>query len=170
MLTAAVYKRVDAHRHAFRVFMHQQFAAISFRGTVAEFVHLTEFPAGIHMQQRERQRPRIKRFTRQMQHHAGVFPDGIHHHGIGEFGSHLADDMNAFCFELPQVGKSFLVHNRSLFSRHIQGGHGGIFGKMFTVLTVSVASPRRALIQTDSARCDNSLTNRNSGTIGGDSG
>ncbi len=162
MLGAAVHERVNAHRHPFRVFMHQQLAAVGFGGTVAEFVHLTEFPASIHMQQRERQRARIKGFTRQVQHHAGVFTDGVHHDRVSEFSSHFADDMDTFRFELPQVSQSFLVHNRSLsqshhrrakafcvcgmlkpgeravqlhhLSHHDQGGHGGVFRKVRKVL------------------------------------
>ena len=114
MLSAAVDKRVDAHRHPFRVFMHQQLTAVGFGGTVAELIHLTEFPAGIDVQQRERQGSRIKRFARQMQHYAGIFPDGVHHHRVRKFGGHLTNNMDAFRLQLPQVSESFLVHNRSL--------------------------------------------------------
>ena len=101
MLSAAVYERANPHRHPFRVFMHQQFAAVGLGGTVTEFIHLTEFPAGINVQQRERQRARIKRFARQVQHYAGIFADGIHHHRICKFGGHLTDDMDAFRLQLP---------------------------------------------------------------------
>ena len=114
MLGAAVNERVNPHRHPFRVFMHQQLAAVGFSGTVTELIHFAEFPAGIDVQQRERQGARIKRFTRQMQHHAGVFTDGVHHHRVREFGGHLTNDMDAFRLQLPQVSESFLVHNRSL--------------------------------------------------------
>ena len=114
MLGAAVDERVNAHRHPFRIFMHQQLAAIGFGGTVAELIHLTEFPAGIDVQQRERQGSRIKRFARQMQHYAGIFPDGVHHHRVRKFGGHLTNNMDAFRLQLPQVSESFLVHNRSL--------------------------------------------------------
>ena len=114
MFGAAVNERVNPHRHPFRIFMHQQFAAVGFSGTVAELVHFAEFPAGINVQQRERQSSWIKRFTRQMQHYAGVFTDGVHHHRVREFGGHLTNNMDAFRLQLPQVSKSFLVHNRSL--------------------------------------------------------
>lgn len=87
--------------------MHQQFAAVGFRRAVTKLVHFAEFPAGVNVQQWERQRARIKRFTRQMQHYAGIFADGIHHHRIRKLGGHLANDMDAFRFQLPQVGKSF---------------------------------------------------------------
>ncbi|MPN62893.1 hypothetical protein SDC9_210646 [bioreactor metagenome] len=50
MLGAAVDERVDAHRHPFRVFMHQQFAAVGFRRTVTKLVHFAEFPTGINVQ------------------------------------------------------------------------------------------------------------------------
>ncbi|CCJ76496.1 hypothetical protein BN135_1560 [Cronobacter muytjensii 530] len=115
---AAVHERVNAHRHAFRVFMHQQFAAVGFGGTVAEFVHFAKLPAGIHMQQRERQRAGIKRLARQVQHHAGVFADGVHHHRVSEFRSHFTNDMDAFRLQLPQVSESFLIHNLSLSQIH----------------------------------------------------
>ncbi|MNP09471.1 hypothetical protein D3C76_1015780 [compost metagenome] len=114
VLGAAVDERVDAHRHAFRVFVHQQFTAIGFGRAVAKLVHLTKFPAGVNVQQRKRQGTRIKRFTRQVQHHAGVFPDGVHHYRVSELGGHFADDMNTLRFKLPQVSQSFLIHNRSL--------------------------------------------------------
>ena len=121
VLGAAVNKRVNPHRHPFRVFVHQQLAAVGFGGTVTKLVHLAEFPAGIHMQQRERQRPRIKRFTRQVQHDAGIFTDGVHHHRVREFGGHLANNVDAFSLQLPQVSESFLVHNRSLSQIHHRG-------------------------------------------------
>ncbi|SUH35307.1 Uncharacterised protein [Salmonella enterica subsp. enterica] len=42
--SATVNERIDAHRHAFRIFMYQQFAAVCVGGTIAKGVHLTEFP------------------------------------------------------------------------------------------------------------------------------
>ena len=63
---AAVNEWINPHRHTFWIFMHQQLAAVGFCRTIAKFIHLTEFPAGINMQQRERQRTWIKRLARQM--------------------------------------------------------------------------------------------------------
>ncbi len=114
MLGATVHERVDPHRHPFRVFMHQQFAAVGFGGTVTELIHLTEFPASVDMQQWKRQRTWIEGLACQVQHNAGVFTDGVHHHRIGEFSRHLANNMDAFRLQLSQVGESFLIHNRSL--------------------------------------------------------
>ncbi|MNJ75131.1 hypothetical protein D3C77_721710 [compost metagenome] len=54
VLGAAVDKRVNPHRHPFRVFVDQQLETVLFGGTIAELVHFVEFPAGIHMQQWER--------------------------------------------------------------------------------------------------------------------
>ena len=82
MFRAAMNEWINPHRHAFRVFMHQQLAAVGFRRTIAELIHLAEFPAGIDMQQRERQRTWIKRLARQMQHDAGIFTDRVEHHRI----------------------------------------------------------------------------------------
>ncbi len=142
--------------------MYQQFTAVGFGGAVTELIHLAEFPARIHVQQREWQRARVEGFTRQVEHHAGVFPDGVHHYRISELGGHFADNMNTFRFELPQVSQSFLVHNRSLsqshyrrtkafcvgsvlkpgeravqlhhLSHHNQGGHRGVFRQGCKVL------------------------------------
>ncbi|SQC35429.1 Uncharacterised protein [Kluyvera cryocrescens] len=54
MLGATVHEWVNPHRHPFWVFVHQQLTAVGLRRAIAEFVHFTEFPAGIHVQQRER--------------------------------------------------------------------------------------------------------------------
>ncbi len=126
MFGAAMNERVDTHRHPFRVFMHQQFATIGFSGAVTEFIHLTEFPAGIHVQQRKRQRTRIERFTRQVQHHAGIFADGIHHHRIREFCGNFTNDMDAFRLQLSQVSESFLIHNLSLSGLTAQACYYGL--------------------------------------------
>ncbi|MNC22355.1 hypothetical protein D3C75_703540 [compost metagenome] len=101
MFSATVHERVNSHRHAFRVFMHQQLKTIVLRGAVTEIVHLAEFPAGINMQQWERKRAWVEGFTGQMQHHRGVFANGIHHHRISKFGCDLTDDMDAFRLQLP---------------------------------------------------------------------
>ncbi|STW72613.1 Uncharacterised protein [Klebsiella michiganensis] len=45
-------------------------------------------------------------------------------HRVREFGGHLTNDMDAFRLQLPQVSKSFLVHNRSLsqiYYRSLEG-------------------------------------------------
>ena len=107
MLGAAVHERVDAHRHPFRIFMHQQLEAVLFRGAIAELVHFAELPAGIDVQQRERQRAGEERLARQMQHHGRVFADGVKHHRVGEFSGDFTDDMDTLRLQLPQMSESF---------------------------------------------------------------
>src|SRR5471032_840065 len=48
-----------------------------------------------------------------MQHDRRIFPDGVHHHRVGEFSSHFTDDMDTLRLQLPQMSQSFFVHNRS---------------------------------------------------------
>ena len=89
-------KGVDAFFFGFGVLINQQFHARIFGGLVAQFVHLLEFPSGVHMQQWKGGRRWIKRFFRQMQHHGAVFAHGIEHDGIFRLGHNLAHDVNGF--------------------------------------------------------------------------
>ncbi|CQR23188.1 Uncharacterised protein [Yersinia enterocolitica] len=93
--------------------MHQQLTAKRFSRVVTEFIHFTEFPAGVHMQQWEWQVTGEECLARQMQHHRRVFTDGIEHHRVTEFGGHFTDDMDTLRLQLPQMSESFFVHNRS---------------------------------------------------------
>ena len=97
-------KRVQIHRHGIRINVYQQFQTVFFHGLITKLDHFAEFPGGIHMQQRKWQRARIEGFTRQMQHDRGVFPDGVEHYRILKLGRHFTDDMDAFCFQLLQMG------------------------------------------------------------------
>jgi hypothetical protein len=45
----------------------------------------------------------IEGLEREMQHHRGVFSDGIEHHRVAELGRDLAHDVDALGFELPKI-------------------------------------------------------------------
>ena len=55
------------------------------------------------MHQGERDLSGIKGFLGQTYHHGGVLADGVEHHGIFKFGSHLANDVDGFGFEFAEV-------------------------------------------------------------------
>ncbi len=71
---------------------------------VAEFDHLVELPPGVDVQQRKRQRGRMERLARQVQHHRGVLADRVEHHRTLALHHGLAEDVDAFGFEFLEVG------------------------------------------------------------------
>ncbi len=108
----AVGKRVDALAQAVFVDVDDQFQTQPLRLLVAKADHLPEFPGGIDMHQRKRRLTGIKGFQRQLQHHRGILPDRVQHHRLLELGGHLANDVNAFGFELLQMSQFVGVHER----------------------------------------------------------
>jgi 3'-phosphoadenosine 5'-phosphosulfate sulfotransferase (PAPS reductase)/FAD synthetase len=72
--------------------MHQQLAAIGFGGTVAELIHLTEFPAGIDVQQ-----PHLRQLEAESIHIirevAAEFSNPVMMYSIGKDSSASADDV-----------------------------------------------------------------------------
>ena len=60
------------------------------------------------MQQREWRLCGIERFSGKMNQHSGVFADAVKHHGFFELSNHLANDVDAFRFELLEVGKAVI--------------------------------------------------------------
>ncbi len=95
--------RVDAARDAFGVRIHEQFHAVLLYDLIPVTDHVAKLPERVHVQQREGQLRRIERLHGEMQHHTGVFADGIQHHGIAKFRSDLADDADRFGFEALQM-------------------------------------------------------------------
>ena len=85
------------------VAMHDQVGADLARVLVAEPNHLGELIAGIHMQQRERNLPRIKGLLRQSQHHRRIFADRIQHHRPRELRHRLAQNRDALRLQRLQV-------------------------------------------------------------------
>ena len=71
--------------------------------TVAELDHLAELVGRVDVQQRERNRTRMERLLRQAQQDGRVLADGVEHHRAFELGDDLADDVDAFRFERPQM-------------------------------------------------------------------
>lgn len=101
-----VVERVDVFLNCFGVGVNKQLHAAFTRHEVAKQVHLLKFPARINVQQRERRLGRVDGFARQMQHHAAVFSDRVKHGGVLCFGYGLANDVNAFLFQLSNWGKA----------------------------------------------------------------
>ena len=87
--------------------MDDQVEAAFGRHPVAELDHLAEFPGGVDVQQGKRRRGRVKGLAGQVQHDRRILADGVEHHRVVEFGHHFADDVDAFGFQLLQVGQIF---------------------------------------------------------------
>ena len=51
------------------------------------------------MHQGKRQRRRIERLDREMQHHAGILADRVKHHRLSELRGHLPHDLDRFGFQ-----------------------------------------------------------------------
>jgi hypothetical protein len=70
---------------------------------IAEGDHFAELPAGVHVQQRNRRAPGREGLEQQVQQHRAVLADRIQQHRIAEVGRHLAQDVQALCFETIEV-------------------------------------------------------------------
>ena len=101
---AMVGERADASADAFLIAVDNEFQAQILDVAVAEFDHLAKFPGGVHMHQRERRLAGVKCLQRQMQHHRRVLADGIEHDRALELGGDFAHDVDAFRFQLLEVG------------------------------------------------------------------
>ena len=88
------FERVRPFRDPGVVAFDNQRCADFLAEPVAEFVHLREFVARVHVHQRKREFAGIKGFLRQPNHHARIFADGIEHHRMFRLGDGFADDMN----------------------------------------------------------------------------
>jgi hypothetical protein len=80
------------------------------------------------VQQRERYAAGIERLLRETQQNGGVLADRIQHHRPLEFGDDLADDMNAFGLERPQVVEAQRLGVRT----DRRGRHAGFAGFSIT--------------------------------------
>jgi len=98
-----VADRADAARHAIGVGVHAQLDTGLGGTPVAEGDHLAEFPAGIHVQQRDRRARGIKRLQQQVQQHRAVLAHRIQQHRVLELGGDFAKDVQAFGFEPIEV-------------------------------------------------------------------
>ena len=67
------------------------------------------------MQHGERQLAGKECLACQMQHHGGVFTNGVEHHRVVEFGGHFTNDVDTFRLQLFQVGQ-FIEHGYSQIS------------------------------------------------------
>ena len=77
---------------------------------LAERDHFVEFPARVDMHERERDFAGKEGFLGEPEHDGGVFADGIEHDRVLEFGGDFPDDMDAFSFELLQMGEAVGFH------------------------------------------------------------
>lgn len=99
--------RADVLRDAFRVDVHAQIHRGLGRTAVAEGDHLAEFPACVHVQQRDRRWRRGKGLEQQVQQHRAVLADRIQHHRRTELGGDLAQDVDALGLETVEMGKGW---------------------------------------------------------------
>ena len=104
--------RADALRQAIGIAVDAQVHAGLDGTTIPEGDHLAKLPRGIHVQQRDRRARRMEGLEQQVQQHRTVLADRIQQHRVAELGRHLAHDVDAFGFELVEVGQSV-----------VQGGH-----------------------------------------------
>src|SRR5690606_3383667 len=102
---AAVSERTNTLLNAFFIDVNPQVDIVLLRDGVAECDHLTKLPGRVDVEQWEGDLGRIERLARYVQHGARILSDTVEHDRIVELCSHLAHDVNAFCLELPQVGK-----------------------------------------------------------------
>ena len=104
VLLAAVGERPDASLDTVLIDIDQQLQAQLAGIVIAEFDHFAKLPCRVYMHQGERRLAGVKCLHRQVQHHGGVFADGIQHDGALEFGGDFSNDMDAFRFQLLEVG------------------------------------------------------------------
>ena len=121
VLGTAVGEGVDALSHTVRVDVSDQVEVHLGDHLFAETVHFLEFPASVDVHDRKWQAAGEKRLTCQMQHHGGVFADGIEHHRIIELGGHLTNDVDAFRLQLFQM-RQFIDHSYSRIGRWTAAG------------------------------------------------
>lgn len=100
----AVVEGIDLASKSIRVLINQQLHAAFLSHPVSHRVHFLELPSGVHMEQREGWGCRIKCLAGQMQHHCGIFPDGIEHHGPFGFCNNFTQDVNAFGLKALEMG------------------------------------------------------------------
>ena len=133
----AVRERVDALRDTVRVRMHDQLQVVLLRDLLAQFVHRLEFPERVDVQQGKRQRGRIERLERDVQHRGAVLADRIQHHGLVAFGDHLAHDLDAFGFQTLQVRKPLRIHQGLIHGGRSERFRRGNVGShmFFSILT-----------------------------------
>ena len=70
---------------------------------------LPEFEGRVDVHQRKGRLGRIERLAGKVQHDRGILTDRIEHDRILKFGSHFADDVNALCLQLSEVGHRVLI-------------------------------------------------------------
>jgi hypothetical protein len=74
--------------------------------SIPELDHFLELVGCVDVQEGERNGARVKRFLSQAHHYGRILANAVKHHRTLEFGSNLADDVNAFRFKRLQVADS----------------------------------------------------------------
>ena len=100
----------DALLYAFFIDVHDQVKPELLRYMVPERDHVPELPGGINMQQRERWLARVEGFQGKMQHHGRILADGVKHDRVVELGGHFPNDVDAFGFQLFEMGEVICGH------------------------------------------------------------
>ena len=98
-------KWIDAGPQPVLIDVDNQLAAEFLGATVAELDHFAKFPGRIDVEQRERQRGRIKCLDGEVQQNGAVFADGIEQYRIVRGGEHLAKDVDALGFQALEMGQ-----------------------------------------------------------------
>ena len=98
-------ERVRAVVDGLAIGVHNQLRADLGRVAIAKLDHLAKLVGGIDMQQRERDRRRMKSLLGQPQQDRRILADGVQHHRPLELGRHLAHNVDAFGFEQTEMAK-----------------------------------------------------------------
>lgn len=111
-------ERVDAARRSLRISMHDELHAAVARRAVAHFVHGTEFPGGVDVQQWEGRGAWVEGLAGEMQHHGAVLAHGIQHHRFVALHDDFTHDVHALGFKALQMRDGgYLVLHRM----HVRG-------------------------------------------------
>ena len=100
VICRAMSDRPDALGNAALVGVGNQLEPDFSRRAVSKRNHLLEFPSGIDVHQRKRDRSRVKCFLRQAKHHRGVFADRVQHHRLGGGSRDFANNFDRLRLQL----------------------------------------------------------------------
>ena len=125
VLAAAVGERGDAGGAAFLVGVDDEVQLELLGDPVPEGDHVPELPRRVDVQEGERESPGVEGLAGEVQEHGRVLADRIEQHRTLELRSHLADDVDAFGFELLQVGERVARHRLVRLKRCSRGETAG---------------------------------------------
>ena len=100
-------KRIDAELDALGVLVNEKIHPAFFRHAVTHLIHGKEFPRRVDVEERERRRGGIKGLARELVHDCTVLANRIKHHRMLALCNRFAHDVDAFGFEVLEVGQLF---------------------------------------------------------------